>query len=60
MQRTLDDNLLCYKLTQDVVGENFLRNRGQQRDEVGQGQGDEVAVGGGVEGLGAPHRHHHH
>ena len=43
-----------------MVREDFLRNRGEESDEVSQGQGDQVAVGGGVERLGAPHRQHHH
>ena len=37
-----------------------LRNRGEEGDEVGQGEGDQVAVGGGVERLGSPHSDHHH
>ena len=37
-----------------------LRNRGEEGDEVGQGEGDQVAVGGGVERLGSPDSDHHH
>ena len=37
-----------------------LRYRGEQGDEVGQGEGDKVTVGGGVERLGSSHSHHHH
>ena len=37
-----------------------LRHGGEEGDEVGDSEADEVAVGGGVEGLGAAHGHHHH
>ena len=37
-----------------------LRYRGEKGDEVGQGEGDKVTVGGGVERLGSSHSHHHH
>ena len=38
----------------------YLRHRGQEGDEVGEGEADQVAVGGGVEALGAAHRDDHH
>ena len=47
-------------VAQDVVGEDLLRHGGHQGDQVRDGEADEVAVGGGVEGLGAAHGHHHH
>ena len=37
-----------------------LRHTGDQRDDVSHCQGEEVAVGGGVEGPGDCHQHHHH
>ena len=38
----------------------YLGHRGEQGDEVGEGEADQVAVGGGVETLGAPHGDDHH
>ncbi len=38
----------------------YLGHGGQQGDEVGEGEADQVAVGGGVETLGAPHGDDHH
>ena len=38
----------------------YLRHRGQEGDEVGEGEADQVAVGGGVEALCPAHRYHHH
>ena len=43
-----------------MVGQHLLRYRGEKGDEVGQGEGDEVTVGCGVERLGSSHSHHHH
>ena len=37
-----------------MVRENLLGHRGQQGDEVRQGQAHQVTVGGGVQTLGAP------
>ena len=37
-----------------------LRHGGEESDEVGDGEADKVAVGGGVEGLGAAHGDHDH
>ena len=39
---------------------HLLRHRADKGDEVGKSERDEVAVGGGVQRLGAPHCHHHH
>ena len=39
---------------------HLLRHRADKGDEVGKGERDEVAVGGCVQRLRAPHCHHHH
>ncbi len=41
-------------VSQDVVGEDLLWTGGEEGDEVRQGQGDQVAVGGRVQRLGVP------
>ena len=42
-----------------MINISDLRYREDQCDDVGYGQGHEVAVGGGVERPGDGHHHHH-
>ena len=54
------ENVLRSFLKNIFQWKHLLGHWADEGDEIGKGEWDEIAVGGGVQGLRAPHCHHHH